>query len=180
MFGEWGIGTDGRLYLINLIRGRWEAPELQRRAIAFWALAKGRDVGDFGQVREMPVEDKSSGTGLIQTIKLPPYNIPVKAIERNVDKLTRVMDALPYIESGQVCIPEEASFTNDFVQECEGFSADDSHDFDDQVDVLCDAVNDMLYSNKIKTWEALGKKDKPDEPRKSVPMSIVHRYRKNS
>lgn len=157
VFEEWGIGIDGRIYLLDLIRGKWEAPELQRRAIAFWQKCKGRDIEAFGQIRKMVVEDKSSGTGLVQTLKLPPYNIPIEALERAKDKVTRVMDGLPYIEARQTCVPEEASFTNDFIAECEAFTADDSHDFDDQVDPLLDAINDMLQSgNKMKQWEALG------------------------
>ena len=156
VFEEWGLGEDNRLYLLDMIRGKWEAPELKRRAIAFWQKAKARDAEKFGSLREMPVEDKSSGTGLIQELKLPPYNIPVKAIERDRDKLTRVMDVLSYIEVGLVCVPEFAPFTNDFIGECESFTADDSHDFDDQVDPLVDAIKDMLSAlNKLKTWAAL-------------------------
>lgn len=158
VFEEWGLGVDGKLYLLDLLRGKWEAPELQRRAIAFWAKCKGRNSELFGQCRKMAVEDKSSGTGLVQTLRMPPYNIPIEGIERDKDKLTRVMDALPYLESGQVCVPEDAAFTNDFVSECESFTADDSHDFDDQVDPLVDAVDDMLQSgNKLSQWSALGK-----------------------
>lgn len=160
VFGEFGIGRDdGRLYLLNLIRGKWEALELQNRAISFWAQCKARDVDKFGQVRKLKVEDKSSGTGLIQTIRLPPFNVPIEGIERNVDKLTRVMDALPDIEIGSVVIPLDAPFTNDFISECESFTADDSHDFDDQVDVLVDAVLDMLSAtNKLKVWEQLAQR----------------------
>lgn len=158
VFEEHGLGDDGKLYLIDLIRGKWEAPELQRRAIAFWNKAKARDVDKFGHCRKMVVEDKSSGTGLIQTIKLPPYNIPIEAKERSKDKVTRVMDALPYIEAGLFCVPEEAPFTNDFISECESFTADDSHDHDDQIDPMVDAVDDMLQSgNKLRQWEELGK-----------------------
>lgn len=159
VFEEWGLGDDGKLYLLDLIRGKWEAPELQRRAIAFWNKCKARDLEKFGQCRKMVVEDKSSGTGLVQTLKLPPYNIPIEPLERIKDKLTRVMDALPYLEAHQVCVPEEASYTNDFIAECEAFAADDSHDFDDQVDPLVDAIDDMLQSgNKLKQWEALAQK----------------------
>lgn len=158
VFEEWGLGYDGKIYLVDLIRGKWEAPELQRRAIAFWAKAKGRDVAYHGQVRNMLVEDESSGTGLIQTIKLPPHNIPVKPIERAKDRYTRVQDALPYIESGMVCIPEAAPFTADFVTENEAFTADDSHDHDDQIDPECDAIEDMLYAgNPLNIWRSLGK-----------------------
>lgn len=171
VFEEWGPDSDGKIYLIDMIRGKWEAPELQRRAIAFWNKAKARDVEKFGQLREMLVEDKSSGTGLIQTLKLPPYNIPVKEIERVKDKLTRLMDVLPYIDLKLACIPENASFTNDFIAECESFTADDSHDFDDQVDPFIDAVNDLAASgNLIKQWEALAD---PDKKAKTDPFAAI-------
>jgi len=91
----------------------------------------------------MLVEDKSSGTGLIQDIQSS-GSIPIKGIERATDKLTRVMDIVSFIDSGLVCIPEAASFTNDFVAECEAFTADDTHAHDDMVDPMVDAVNDML------------------------------------
>jgi predicted phage terminase large subunit-like protein len=156
VFECWGLGVDGKIYLLDMIRGKWEAPELQKRALAFWRKQQTADIEKFGQVREMKVEDKSSGTGLVQTLRLPPYNIPIKPIERVKDKLTRVMDVLPYIESSLVCVAEDAAYTNDFIAECEAFTADDSHDYDDQVDPMIDAVNDMLSNeNKLKQWELL-------------------------
>lgn len=157
VFEEWGMGDDGRIYLLDMIRGKWEAPELQRRAVAFWNAAKGKDVDRYGSLRKMVVEDKSSGTGLIQTLKMPPFNIPIEPIERDKDRFTRVNDALPYIEIGAVAVSEDAPFTKDFIQECEAFTADDSHDFDDQIDPMVDAVMDMLSAgNKIKQWTVLG------------------------
>lgn len=165
-FQEWGLGIDGKIYLLDLILGRWEAPELQRRCVAFWAKAKARDTEKYGQLRNLNVEDKVSGTGLIQTVKLPPYNIPVVAIQRNTDKFLRVNDALPYIEAGLVVIPEDAPYTNDFVTENESFTADDTHDFDDQIDPEVDAINDFLQAgNKMKQWEQLGKKNETPETR---------------
>ncbi len=176
VFEEWGMGDDGHIYLLDLLRGKWESPELRKRAIAFWEKCKARDVNKFGTLRNLMVEDASSGTDLIQTLKLAPYNIPIKAIVRKSgmdknkgtggsrDKTTRVMDALPYIESRQVHIPEEASFTNEFVAECEEFSPDDTHDFDDQVDPLLDAVQDMLQSgNKLKQWAQLADNAQGDQ-----------------
>ncbi len=158
VFEEWGLGVDGLLYLLDLIRGKWEAPELQRRAIAFWSKCKGRDIETCGQLRKMKVEDKSSGTGLVQTLKLPPHNMQIEGIERDKDKLTRVMDALPYIEARQVCVPADAPFTNDFIAEHEAFTADDTHEFDDQIDPCLDAIKEQLGSNKLKQWERLGGK----------------------
>lgn len=156
VFEEWGLGVDGKIYLIDMIRGKWEAPELEKRAIAFWSKCKERDVEQYGQLREIIVEDKSSGTGLVQKIKLL-NSIPIKPIERVKDKLTRLMDIHSYVEVGCCSVPEDAPFTNDFISECEAFTADDTHDFDDQVDCLVDAVNDMLSTgNKLKQWEKLG------------------------
>ena len=155
VFECWGKGEDNRLYLIDLIRGKWEAPELERRAIAFWAKHSGMDSVILGGLRKMKVEDKSSGTGLIQSIKTK-GQIPVEGVERNKDKYTRVMDVLGYIESGYVMIPEDAPFTNDFIQECEAFTADDSHLHDDQVDPMIDAINDMLATNNTASlWEKM-------------------------
>lgn len=162
VFQEWGLASDGKIYLLDMIRGKWEAPELQKRAIAFWKKCAVKDIALFGQLRKLMVEDKSSGTGLIQSLRTPESSkdepiirIPIEGIERNIDKFTRVNDALPYIESGCVCVPEDASFTNDFLQECESFTADNSHEHDDQIDPLVDAVKDLLSNSLLRQWEQL-------------------------
>jgi len=142
VFECWGLGEDGRIYLVDLIRGKWPAPELKRRAIAFWNKHKPSSEHDT-PLRQLVVEDKSSGTGLIQDIE-ESGNIPVRGIERAKDKLTRVMDVVSYIDSGLVCIPEDAPYTNDFVVENESFTSDDTHAHDDQIDPMVDAINEML------------------------------------
>ncbi|WP_347558561.1 phage terminase large subunit [Robbsia sp. KACC 23696] len=145
VFQCWGMGQDNRIYLIDLIRGKWEAPELKRKAIDFWNkhLAIGVGDPDAPALRQMRVEDKASGTGLIQDIKSG-GRVPIEGIERNKDKLTRVMDGVPQIDAGNVCIPEEAPWVSDFTQECEAFMPDDTHAHDDQIDPMLDAIADML------------------------------------
>lgn len=156
VFACYGLGIDNQVYLIDLIRGKWEAPELRKRAISFWNKHLAMDIDTYGALRQMVVEDKSSGTGLIQDIKAS-GQIPIKEMPRNIDKLTRVMDVTSYVEAGLVSVPENASFTNDFILECEAFTADDTHAFDDQIDTLVDSINDMLSNqNKMKQWEILG------------------------
>lgn len=159
VFECWGLGIDNRIYLLDMIRGKWEAPELRKRAVDFWrkhANGPNTDITLIGSLREMIIEEMASGTGLIQDLKLPPLNIPIKGIIRTKDKLTRVMDALPYLESGMVYVPEDAPFTSDFVTECESFTADDTHAHDDQIDPMIDAIMDLLSTgNKLKTWESL-------------------------
>ncbi|MGA3827380.1 phage terminase large subunit [Pseudomonas chlororaphis] len=153
VFQCWGYGEDRRIYLIDQLRGKWEAPDLRKRAKEFWD--KHSAERDVGFLRSFMVEDKASGTGLIQDIRSL-GGIPIAGIERTKDKLTRVMDVLGYIESGNVCIPESAPFVSDFVTECESFTADDSHLHDDQIDPMCDAINDMLGSqSSLAVWGRL-------------------------
>lgn len=165
VFQCWGMGEDHRIYLLDQIRGKWEAPDLLNRARAFWAKHSALNGDQWGHLRQMKPEDKSSGTGLIQQLRtgeprlgIPPIPVPKEgeALVRNKDKLTRVMDGLPYLDLGQVCIPADAPWVNDYIEEHEAFTPDDSHAFDDQVDATMDAIDDMLSNNNIlKTWERL-------------------------
>lgn len=138
----WGLGEDGNLYLIDMMRDRFQAYELEVRIPAFWNKAKADRTSPL---RFMGVEDKASGTQLIQNIrhKIRPA-IPLKEIERSRSKLERVMDVQGYIESGYVKLPRNASFLIDFIYECEAFTANDSHPHDDQIDTMCDAITMML------------------------------------
>ena len=138
----WGLGEDGFLYLIDMLRDRFQAYELEARIPAFWTKAKS---DKSSPLRYMGVEDKASGTQLIQTLvhKVRP-KIPVKPIERSLSKLERVMDVQGYIESGYVKLPRNAPFMNDFLAECDAFTADDTHPHDDQIDTMCDAISMML------------------------------------
>lgn len=142
----WGLGEDGYLYAIDMLRDKFEADELEKRFPDFWHKHRNKDTG---RLRYFGIEDKASGTELIQRMrkKIKPV-IPVKAIPRNIDKYTRVSDVLGYIESGFVRLPEHASWVHDFIEECEAFTADDAHDHDDQIDTMCDAISDMLHNGR--------------------------------
>lgn len=157
VFECWGLGYDNRVYLIDLVRGKWKAPELKRRAIDFWNKHNAIGAGDPGApvLRQMKVEDKSSGTGLIQDIQAE-GGIPIEGIERVKDKLTRVMDVVSHIDAGNVGVPMDAPWVSDFLTECDSFTADDTHMHDDQIDPMVDAINDMLGGAKdLSVWERL-------------------------
>ncbi|KGV27181.1 phage terminase large subunit [Burkholderia pseudomallei] len=157
VFECWGLGYDNRVYLIDLVRGKWKAPELKRRAIDFWNkhAAIGADDPGAPVLRQMKVEDKSSGTGLIQDIQAE-GGIPIEGIERVKDKLTRVMDVVSHIDVGNVGVPMDAPWVSDFLTECDSFTADDTHMHDDQIDPMVDAINDMLGGAKdLSVWERL-------------------------
>lgn len=140
VFQCWGTTKDGGKYLIDQIRGKWEAPELLVQARAFWA--KHKAMSDCGFLRAMKVEDKASGTGLIQT--LGRERIPIVAIQRNIDKVTRGLDAAPAIETGNVYLPQEAPWLSDFLAESSAFP---NGKHDDQLDPMFDAVTDVVKAH---------------------------------
>ena len=159
-----GYGSDDNLYLIDLLRGKWEAHILESNAKAFWAKHNVDDIdlewieehsSDehwLGALREMRVEDKSSGTGLVQKLKSENH-IRVEPQERYIDKLTRAYDAQPYVKAGNFWVPEKAPFTSAFIEEAEAFTADDSHKHDDQLDPMWDSLKDMKGNNKVERWK---------------------------
>lgn len=135
VFQLWGKSKDGQAVLLDMIRGKWEAPELLTQARAFWLKHKAGGA----IVRKMAIEDKVSGTGLIQTLRRE--GVPVVAIERNRDKVTRAYDAAPLIESGNVLLPQNAQWLSDFLAESRTFP---NAQHDDMLDPMMDAVADML------------------------------------
>lgn len=139
VFQCWGESDEGKAVLIDQIRGKWEAPELLAQARAFWA--KHKAARGMGSLRSFRIEDKVSGTGLIQTLKRE--GIPVQGVQRvaGQDKVSRAMDVAPSIEAGQVLLPESAPWLSDFLAETGAFPAS-AHD--DQVDPMCDAVADIV------------------------------------
>lgn len=139
VFEEWGLGTDGRPYLINLVRGKWEAPELETAARAAWATAFARPSHVWGPLRSMGIEDKVSGTGLIQ--KLRRERIPVQPIERDKDKVQRANDVTPYLAVNPVMLPDGAPWVNAYLSEMLSFPRGAN---DDQVDPTVDAIKSLL------------------------------------
>jgi predicted phage terminase large subunit-like protein len=137
-----GLGHDNKLYIIDVKRGKWEAPELIKEAKSF--ITKHRHSNTkIGKLRHMAVEDKSSGTMLIQTVSRE-TTLPIKAIQRDTDKLTRTMDVVFYVEDGRVMLPYSAPWLLNYIEEIEGLTADMTHDHDDQWDPTIDAINDTL------------------------------------
>jgi len=108
------------------------------QARAFWLkhLNDRRPPYQVATLRGMYVEDKVSGTGLIQTLRRE--GIPVVPVQRNRDKISRAHDAAPFIESGNVVLPHDAPWLSDFLAEVAAFPAG-AHD--DQLDPMFDAIN---------------------------------------
>jgi predicted phage terminase large subunit-like protein len=140
VFQCWGRGFDNSIYLIDQLRGKFEAPELLNATKQFWN--KHKAIKDQGVLRSLRIEDKVSGTGLIQTLQRE-GNIPVTGIPRGTDKISRAHDVLPQVESGYVYLPEDADWIHDYLAEFGSFPNGAN---DDQIDPTMDAINEMLIN----------------------------------
>ena len=144
-----GVTAENKLHILDMVRGKWEAPDLEKTAVNFWNNFKKNPVTGL-TCSGLYVEDKSSGTGLIQGLKSK-YGMPVIGIKVDADKLTRVENVLSYIEAGQVLLPENEnySFVPDLLNECEAFSRDMSHIHDDIVDALVHLISEAIAKNTV-------------------------------
>lgn len=147
VFAEWGV-KDGILYRRRWLRRKMEAKELRLTFESFvkdcWA-----DNGPlFGNLRHIFVEDKSSGTGLIQELagRLP---LSITAVQRNKDKLTRAMDVQSFHAGKKVALPYGDHQNADIIAEVASFTHDDTHEHDDQTDVMIDALDHVFVSGSF-------------------------------
>lgn len=141
VFSEWGV-FENRIYRLAFQRERMEAKQLRRDFESFVKLSWSKNKTD-GTLRSVFVEDKSSGTGLIQEVKgrLP---IPVTPVPRDKDKTTRAMDVQAFHADKRVVLPYGDSQNYEFIAEVSSFKYDDSHKHDDQTDVMIDALNEVF------------------------------------
>ncbi|HBY5655686.1 TPA: terminase [Klebsiella pneumoniae] len=169
-----GMGVDGNLYIIDVVRGRWDPEELLKKAEEVWERWRLSGSMRVMPLRHMAIEEKQAGQGLITTLKKRSQTpgqlaIPVREIPRGTgqNKLVRCLNVIPQIKTGKVFVP--ATHTEDgqklssifyedgtiagstewvltAMTECAAFSADDSHDNDDILDTWMDAIDDNLIS----------------------------------
>ena len=122
----WGVFTseaDGKVYLILLdaIKGRWDFPELKRKA-----LAKYKEY----EPETIIIEAKASGLPL--THELRQVGIPVTNFtpSKGNDKHVRVNAVAPVFEAGQVWVPDER-WAQEVIEECAAFPFGDNGDYVD-------------------------------------------------
>lgn len=157
VFEAWAYSPSSGIYLIDLIRGKWEAPELLKEFEKFYKKHKkvrNNPNGGKWRLQSAKIEDKASGIGLIQTAKRN-ASMTIIPIKRDKDKYTRAMNCAPEVEAEKVHVPRNAHFTKVFVEEVTSFSSNDSHAFDDQVDPMLDAIEDMLVNGSTRDYSKL-------------------------
>lgn len=142
----WGFtGLD--VYLFDVLRGKWEVPDLLPEATAFLTRHRPRRPSTL-KVRGVLIEDKASGTGLIQSLRRDEAlrDMPIIPVQRSADKVSRVNDVLPFIRAGRLFVPESAPWLAAYLGELAAFSPAMTHKHDDQVDVTVDALNEFLQA----------------------------------
>lgn len=147
VFQLWARSPSSGIYLIDQMRGKWEAPELESNMVEFWNKHKPNQFKPFG-AQLIKIEDKSSGSSLIQSIQRD-YIIPVEPIQRNTDKVLRAMGVVKYFASGYIHLPRDAEWVYDYKDEFRKFTPLMTHKHDDQIDPTMDAVEDLLVFNDM-------------------------------
>jgi predicted phage terminase large subunit-like protein len=120
----WGV-AGGDLYLLDVDRARRDFPSLKRRIVEQATQWKARNI---------IIEDKGSGTSLIQQLRTEHNGIPYPAafLPRD-DKITRLHAQSARIEAGHVWLPERAPWLEDLRAEIASFP---HGRHDDQVDSI--------------------------------------------
>lgn len=156
VFQLWGKSPSKGIFLIDQLRGKWEAPELESKLVEFWNKHKPSQFKPYG-AQVVKVEDKSSGSSLIQSIKKD-YMIPVEAIQRNTDKVLRAMGVVKYFASGYIYLPTNTDWLHDYKEEFRKFTPLMTHKHDDQIDPTMDAVEDLIvFEDMLYTSNSIGR-----------------------
>jgi predicted phage terminase large subunit-like protein len=143
VFELWGLGEDRNIYLIDLLRGKWEAPELEVETKRFMRRYAHKPPRKYGW-RNIYIEDKSSGSSLIQQLRRTVDAPRVCDVQRGTDKVSRAYGCILPISHGRVWIPKSAAWVPAFLAEVTAFSKFDSHKHDDQLDPMFDAIGVLL------------------------------------
>jgi len=148
VFGVWmehGVGDSKIIFLLDIIRGKWEADGLFDRAVR---------LKEQYQVPRICIEDKASGIGLIQMLN-GRYSVnEVVAIKRGAkeNKTQRLHDASFFMAKERVFFPQEHELFDDIKDELLSFSELMLHSNDD----ICDMISDGIRVAFIDEDEDMG------------------------
>ena len=134
----WGVnGKD--IYLLHVFRKRMDYPELKRMI---------RELANMFQPRVILIEDKASGTPLIQELRHEGV-WAVQAYKPTMDKVMRMHSVCSTIENGFVHIPEKAEWLPAYLHELTTFPRSK---YDDQVDSTSQALDwqkQRFFGNRV-------------------------------
>lgn len=168
----WGRSLK-RAFLLDQIRGKWEPAQLIKNAKQFYD-KHHRSGSPIGYVA---VEEASAGTTLIAEMRKK--GIPARGIVRTKDKVTRVMEALPYQATGMVWLPRGAPWIQTFEAEVAQFRKDGKSKVDDQVDCLADGVT-LLLGKGTSILNVIGAEDKGPRAKVKIAQAMQRKAAMNA
>jgi predicted phage terminase large subunit-like protein len=131
-----GMTYEGDIYILDIVRGKYDFPELKRLIPIIASRWRGRGL------RGMYIEDKASGQSLIQELRRD-SGVPVIPYSSMADKVARANAILPIIEGGRVFLPKEAPWKDAFLAECNQFPNGSNDDQVDSVVIGLDTLSRM-------------------------------------
>jgi len=136
----WGVDGDN-YYLMDVFRRRLNYPDLKRAIVA---------EGERFRADDIVIEDKSSGTQLIQDLKNDGVlNVVEYKPPPGADKVMRLHACSDRFENGRVLVPANAPWLDDYVVELVGFPGT-KHD--DQVDSTTQALDYLREPDLLATY----------------------------
>jgi predicted phage terminase large subunit-like protein len=136
----WGT-TNDRYYLLAVFRRRLDYPEL-KRAVKDQVRQHRADI--------VLIEDKASGTQLIQDLKADGmYGVEPYDPLPGSDKILRLYSQSAEFESGRVLLPHSAMWLDEYVRELTSFPGSK---YDDQVDSTTQALQHLKSKTSLAVW----------------------------
>ena len=128
-----GLDKTGDIYIVDIVRDRFEFPDLKRRMIMLNNQWRGRGL------RGIYIEDKASGQSLLQELKRE-SGVSVIPYKVSNDKVSRLAAVLPLIEGGRVLIPSAAPWLDVFHEEMQSFPSGTHDDIVDAMTIGLDVL----------------------------------------
>jgi predicted phage terminase large subunit-like protein len=149
----WGV-RGKKVYLLGLLRQRLEYPALKRAV---------REQQSLYRATELLIEDKASGTQLIQELIVDGCH-GVTRYQPTIDKIMRLNAQTAMIENGFVYIPETAPWLAEYLHEMTVFP---NGRHDDQVDSTAQFLDwfktPMPHWGLFELYRSMTEKSKPQQ-----------------
>ena len=155
----WGVfypkeGGPPNIILCDAKRGRWDFPDLRRRALEEYK---------YWEAECVLIEAKASGMPLTQELRNMGIPVMNYTPSRGNDKFTRVNSIAPLFESGLVWSPD-TRWAEEVIEECAAFPAGEH---DDYVDTVTQALRRFREGGFIQHPEDY-------EEEESVPVQRIY------
>ena len=135
-------GTD--IYLLDVFRKQLNFPDLRRAVLDLRARFRPNYV---------LIEDKASGTQLIQELRHEGVNVQPNSPPPGTDKILRLHAQTTYFDNGRILLPSEAPWLAEYIAELTGFPGTR---YDDQVDSTTQFLD---HYGKNRSWFHLLKRE---------------------